>query len=133
MDEGIAAELVAALEPVLRDLAATGLQLVVTPDDWGEVMQRTAMCRWPDGSGTGVWVLVEETLAEGVARVADQVQDLVVESLPARGLPAVWPECPDHPDRHPLQARCVDGAAVWVCPREGRVVARIGGLAAPNA
>ncbi|MGN6244793.1 MAG: hypothetical protein ACTHQ3_14145 [Motilibacteraceae bacterium] len=130
MDEGIPAELAVAAEPVLHDLAAAGLRVQLVASDWGDARQCTAMAWWPDGTGCGVRIDLDESAAERVARVADQLQEPAVEGLPALGRPAVWPECPDHPDRHPLQAACRDGMAVWTCPAGGRVVARIGELGA---
>jgi hypothetical protein len=37
-----------------------------------------------------------------------------------------WPECPGHP--HPPEPSVVDDKGVWVCPRDGRVLAAIGYL-----
>lgn len=131
MDEGIPGAVARAAEPVLHDLAVVGLRPRLAADRPGDAGEQRAMTWWPDGAGYGVWVHVDEAFEACVARLADQLQDAAVETLPGLGRPAVWPECPDHPDRHPLQALCVDGAAAWVCPREGRVVARIGELASP--
>jgi hypothetical protein len=86
------------------------------------------MVWFPDGSGTGIYVRTGDQVAQRVAMIADQLQDAVVESLPWLGLPAVWPECPDHPDSHPLEAVCDDAAAVWICPRTSRRVGPIGHL-----
>jgi hypothetical protein len=83
------------------------------------------MVWFPDGSGAGIHVRAGD---QQVAMLADQLQDALVESLPSLGLPAVWPECPDHPDSHPLQAVCDEAAAVWTCPRTGRQVGPIGQL-----
>lgn len=59
-----------------------------------------------------------------LTQIADQVQDWAVEERWKRGESAVWPECPAHPDSHPL--RPVDGA--WHCPKSGERIAAIGGL-----
>lgn len=128
---GLPPELAVALEPGLRDLAVMPARSRVEPSDWGSVPEQiTAMSRWPDGSGTGVYVLATDSPAQRIAMLADQVQDATVEALPYMGHPAVWPECPDHPDGHPLHAGCVDGAAVWTCPRAGRQIGETGRLGA---
>lgn len=126
---GLPPELAVALEPVLRDLAVIPVRPRVEPRDWGSVPEQiTAMTWWPDGSGTGVYILATESPAQHVAMLADQVQDAAVEALPDMGHPAVWPECPDHRNGHPLHASCFDGTAVWTCPRTGRQIAEIGRL-----
>ena len=61
---------------------------------------------------------------ERLTDIADQVQDWAVEDRWERGEPAVWPECPAHPDSHPLRA--LGGA--WHCPKTGERVAAIGEL-----
>ncbi|WP_438297590.1 hypothetical protein [Streptomyces sp. HUAS TT7] len=82
----------------------------------------------PDGSGRGLTPPVDATAAERLAGLAEQVQEWAVEALWSEGAPAVWPHCPAHPDTHPLVAAVVAGAAVWVCPKSGATVARIGAL-----
>ena len=65
--------------------------------------------------------------AEQVARLADQVQEWEIEELAAVGRSATWPECPDHPNSHPLQPGLSDqDTAVWRCPRSGRVISEVG-------
>jgi hypothetical protein len=127
-DDGVDVALSEALEPVLRDLEHAGAVMPEVRDGhWSDFEgQRTAMLYGPDGSGSGVFVLAGEPLADRVARVADQVQEWAVEALWTAGRPATWPECPDHPDTHPLQAVVLDGRAVWTCPRTGQVVRDIG-------
>jgi hypothetical protein len=88
------------------------------------------MSWWPDGSGCGISVLASETTEQRIANLADQVQDPAVEGLPQFGLPAVWPECREHPNSHPLRALTTDGAAFWVYPMSGDRVQQIGQLAA---
>ena len=83
----------------------------------------------PDGFGTGVGVDVSLGRAQQLASVADQLQEAVVEDQWRRGESAVWPPCPGHPDSHLMQAVVALDQAVWTCPRTGRVVAAIGGLA----
>jgi hypothetical protein len=122
--------LTAALQPVLKDLEVVQLRPRISGADWGGPEQLSAMSWWPDGSGVGVWVLSTCTACERIAMLAEQIQEAAVEVLPGLGRPAIWPKCPDHPNSHPLQARCVDETAVWVCARSDRQVAEIGALAA---
>jgi hypothetical protein len=124
-------ELVAALEPVCRDLRAG---CAVAPDiregsseHYGDVLAG-ADFYGPDGSGQGVSVVLGGDPAEQIASVADQVQEWAVEALWTAGLPAVWPHCPSHPDSHPLTARVKNGRAAWFCPPTGELVAWIGEL-----
>jgi hypothetical protein len=130
--EAVSDELADALVPVLRDLEATcPLVPQIEPDQWTDVPgQLAAMSWWPAGNGCGVSVLASETTEQRIASVADQLQEPVVEGLPQFGLPAVWPECPEHPDGHPLRALVADGIASWVCPMTGHRVEQIGQLAA---
>jgi hypothetical protein len=64
-----------------------------------------------------------------VALAADQVQEWAVEALWLAGRPATWPECPEHPDAHPITAM-YDHRAVWVCPRTRHLISGIGQLPA---
>ena len=97
-----------ALEPVLNDLGPLATALRIEPDSWAGPEAQGAMVWFPDGRGTGIYVRADDQAAQQVAMLADQLQDALVESLPWLGLPAVWPECPDHPDSHPLEAVCDD-------------------------
>ncbi|MGW3030812.1 hypothetical protein ACWDCB_06220 [Streptomyces sp. NPDC001178] len=113
------------METVLRDLRA---QCAVRPrirvdDKYG------IMLHAPDGSGQGLTSPQGGTAAERLANLADQAQEWAVEALWSEGAPAVWPNCPAHPDTHPLTATVVADTAVWACPKTGATVARIGELA----
>jgi ABC-type uncharacterized transport system ATPase subunit len=66
--------------------------------------------------------------ADRLADIAQQLQEWELEELAAAGRPATWPECPKHPDSHPLSPRVRDGVAVWSCPRTGRTEYAIGGV-----
>jgi hypothetical protein len=123
-------ELAQALQMVMADVRALDApEPAVEDDDWApDPGVASAMLRWDDGTGCGVHVCVGHPLSEHLVRLADQVQDEIVEQLCAERRPAVWPECPDHPDSHPLAPTLLDGAATWVCPRGGRPIGRIGGL-----
>ncbi|MGH4027574.1 hypothetical protein ACQB60_01415 [Actinomycetota bacterium Odt1-20B] len=120
-------DLAVALEVVSRDLRATcAVQPIVheerlNGEDWVVLYEA-------DGSGTGVSVPEFASTVEQVVVLAEQVKDWAVEALAAQLKPAVWPECPDHPDSHPLDAGVVRGVAVWSCPRSRRAVAPVGAL-----
>ena len=49
--------------------------------------------------------------------LADWVQEWAVEALWSLGRSATWPQCPHHPDSHPLAPVERAGRAVWVCPK----------------
>jgi hypothetical protein len=119
-----------ALDVVLRDLRATGAPLPrVTDEDWSdEPGTVTAMLWSEDGSGAGVFVLVDEPAADSLARVAEAVHDWVLEEV--QGTNATnWPPCPRHPGTHPLVvAAGTDGQPTWTCPRDAVPVCRIGEL-----
>jgi hypothetical protein len=92
-----------------------------------------AVCAWvtrADGvSGMGIWVQRDGSPAERVAALAEQLQEFEVEELCAAGRSATWPECPQHPNSHPLEPVAADQhTAVWRCPRSGAVICAIGDL-----
>lgn len=123
-------EFTQALEAVLHDLRA---QCAVRPR-LEEDAEYGLMVYAPDGSGQGLVPPVGVTPAERLAHLAEQVQEWAVEALWSEGASAAWPQCPDHPDTHPLEAAVVDGTAMWVCPKGGAArtaraaFARIGAL-----
>jgi hypothetical protein len=123
-------ELTAALTPVLRDLETTGgPRPEVRDEQWSDMAgQLTAYLYRPDGTGQGVFVMAGEARPDQVAAVADQVQEWAVETLWQISLPATWPECPEHPDSHPLAAQRHGDRAVWVCPRSGARICAVGEL-----
>ncbi|MFF9894144.1 MULTISPECIES: hypothetical protein [Streptomyces] len=122
-------DLAAALAVVRRDVWATCAVRPIVREEVDFDGDPLVMLYEPDGSGLGVSVPAGVGPAEQVAELAEQVQEWAVEALAARLLPAAWPECPDHPRGHPLEARVVGEVAVWSCPRSGRVVAPVGALA----
>ncbi|AWS45623.1 hypothetical protein [Streptosporangium sp. 'caverna'] len=127
-------ELLAALEPVCRDLrtsCAVPPDIREAPDDPGcWERQAFVMFYTPDGNGQGVSVVLGQDPTEQIAWLADQVQEWAVEALWTAGLSAVWPHCPSHPDSHPLVARVERNEAAWFCPNTGELVASIGQLPA---
>ncbi|MDW6057086.1 hypothetical protein SAZ11_02005 [Streptomyces sp. FXJ1.4098] len=117
-------EFAEALETVLRDLRAQcAVQPHIRADDTYGIMLFA-----PDGSGQGLTSPPGGTAAERLANLADQVQEWAVEALWSEGASAVWPQCPTHPDAHPLTATVRAETAVWVCPKRGATLTRIGEL-----
>jgi hypothetical protein len=119
-----------ALVPVLRDLGTCGAPVPAVRDEqWSDFPgQVTAMLYDADGTAQGVFAMIAESLPQRIASVADQVQEWTVEALWRAGRPATWPECPDHPNSHPLMAAVQEDHAVWICPRTGDLVNEIGRL-----
>jgi hypothetical protein len=119
-----------ALPPVLRDLEDSGSVLPEILDDrWGGAEQATAMLYSAGGSGQGVSASIADSLAERVASVADQVQEWAIEELRSLGRPTNWPQCPEHPESHPLAAVVTGDRPTWACPKTGHVICEIGQLA----
>lgn len=82
-------------------------------------------------SGTGILCDdADEDLAASTYRVADRLQEAAVEALWGERKSAVWPECADHPNSHPLRAELRGEGVVWECPASSRRVAAVGELAA---
>ncbi|PWK47227.1 hypothetical protein [Actinoplanes xinjiangensis] len=123
-------ELVAALQPILKDLAGPAGVLPEVRDEPWQDYERTAsaILYEADGSGTGVFIHLGSPFSAQVAALAEQVQDWAVEALCALERSTSWPPCPEHPDRHPLAAVEQAGRAVWVCPVTGTEVGEVGTL-----
>lgn len=124
-----------ALEPVLRDVASSGLLVPRFEDkDWNEQPEHPCAMLWnPDGTGRGVSVSREETVEDRIAQAADQVQEAVIEAQLWGRAPTNWPRCPYHPVSHPMLATAEGGLAVWVCPVDRRTVEEVGRLGAGAA
>ena len=97
-------------------------------DDFGP----DCVCAWiqtPGGAGSqGIRVQVSLPAPERLADLADQLQEWEIEELAAAGRPATWPECPQHPDTHPLAPQARGDQAAWCCPASGQVISVIGAL-----
>jgi hypothetical protein len=125
----------AAFAPVLRDLLATeAIVPEVRYEAWQDRGPESVSAFIGPAGGTagsrGVWVELAASLAEQVARLAEQVQEWEVEELCASGQSATWPQCPEHPNAHPLEPAVTDAAAaIWRCPRAGLAISAIGELA----
>jgi hypothetical protein len=122
-----------ALAPVLRDLANSGSVVPDVRDDQRSDFEgrATAMLLSPGGWYQGVFAMTGEPLPQRIASVADQVQEWAVEELCSVARPTNWPQCPQHPESHPLSAVVWEGRAVWSCPRTGYEAAEIGKLGSP--
>ena len=119
-------ELTRMIERVLRDLDGAPAP-TVGHRQWTD--DPSAMLVDPvDGTGFGVSMAPADPEAAQLAAVADQVQEWVVEALWRRGRSTSWPECPAHPNSHPLTPLVVAERAVWTCPATASVVAEIGDL-----
>ena len=81
-----------------------------------------------DVGSRGIHVQVSLPPPERLADLAHQLQEWEVEELAAAGRPATWPECPEHPDSHPLAPQARGGQAVWCCPASGQVISVVGSL-----
>jgi hypothetical protein len=123
-----------ALAPVLHDLGHSGAPVPGIDDQqWSEFPgQVTAMLHHADGTAQGVSAMAAEPLAQRIAAVAGQVQEWAIEALWRAGRPATWPECPEHPNAHPVTAKVQEDRAVWICPMTGHLVSDIGRLPAPD-
>ena len=125
----------AAFAPVLRDLRAADaivpeVRYEAWPDRGPESVSAFIAPAGRTVGSRGVWVELAASRAEQVARLAEQVQEWEVEELCAAGRSATWPECPEHPNAHPLEPVVTDaGAASWRCPRAGLAICAIGELA----
>ncbi|HEY6295625.1 MAG TPA: hypothetical protein VIX15_08175 [Streptosporangiaceae bacterium] len=122
-----------AAAPVLRDIAASGAIGLLLREEARADRGDEIVCAWASGAGdiTGVdiWVALGSSAAERVAELAEQLQEWEVEALWAAGRSATWPECPEHPNSHPLEPVVEGGhGAVWRCPRSGAVICAIGAL-----
>ena len=124
---GVSSLLETALDLVVRDLRRTGgitLRLLDEPVDNDPAYESLWMLSGRTAR-TGLLVPLDLAEPERLVHVADQVQEFVLEELGRLGLPATWPECPEHPGSHPLTPRL---GPCWVCPKSGDAIAAIGEL-----
>ena len=122
-----------ALDLVLSDLlSTTGTAPEFRDDHWSSYEgQKTALIVASDGSSSGVFILGEDMPTQ-VATAAETVQEWAFDELWSTGKSTAWPECPDHPDSHPLSPKVIASKAVWCCPRTAAVMAEIGHLTGPS-
>ena len=125
-------DLRATLEPVLRDMRSTGAIMPDILEEAHDDLGPDCVCAWirtPGGVGSqGIRVQVSLPPLERLADLADQLQEWEIEELAAAGRPATWPECPQHPDTHPLTPQARGDQATWRCPASGQVISVIGAL-----
>ena len=119
-----------ALAPVLQDLAASGGPAPeIVEHSWDDDPEVVSGFLFRPGlGGQGIRVQVGWPAAERTADLADQVHEWAVEARWQSGRNATWPECPDHPNSHPLAPVVESAGAVWRCPASHRVVCAIGEL-----
>jgi hypothetical protein len=133
LDREQTAHLFEYLTPLLDDLASTGAVLpFVRTRSWREDPDEIAALI-SDGSPSAQGVFVDRSLphAERLAALAEQVQEWEIEALWAAARPATWPQCPQHPDTHPLAPLARPGHAWWHCPVTGQDISPIGRLGRP--
>lgn len=126
---------------VLRRAAAPLLaDLVPLPDIREEAHEEReeSACGWiqePDGTGTGIWVLLDTSPAGQVAQLAEQFQDWATDRQHDADRPLDWPACPRHPGAppHRLTPEVRDDRAVWTCWESHQVIWPIGELTMPGA
>lgn len=118
--------------PVLRDLAATQAIMLDIQEEAHQDQGPSVVCAWVRSSngktGTGISISLAVPPAQQVAELAEQLQELELEELSAAGRSATWPECPEHPDSHPLEASVRNYTAMWLCPRSRNAICAIGGI-----
>ena len=125
-----------ATAPVLRDLEASGAIvpeiLYHSSEDDGRDHREGVSVDIALGGGHGgsVWTPTEEcSPAEQVSWAAEELQEWEVHELWEAGRSTTWPECPEHPNTHPLEPNIdAEETAVWRCPRTRQVICAIGAL-----
>lgn len=120
--------LTAALEPVLRGLAAKcAPRPRIRRSDWQLDGQPAAMMWGPDGTGMGLSVVCGDPAPTRIARAAEQVKEWAIEEIWGTA-GTNWPPCPWHPTTHSMAPVERAGEAVWTCPADDLIVALIGSL-----
>jgi len=127
------AEIRANLEPILRDMRNSGPIVPDVREEAHDDLGPEYVHAWielPESTGAqGIRVQVSLPPPERLADLADQLQEWEIEELAGAGRAATWPECPEHPDSHPLAPQARGNQAVWCCPLSGQVISGIGALA----
>ncbi len=116
----------AAAAPVMSDLERSAPQSVRL-EPCHDVDGPEAWLLDADG-GDGTGLSLRDGHAgplQAVLFMTEQIQGAAFELLWR-----TWPECPDHPDGHPLDSDEDAGRPVWRCPTNGRVIAEVGSLRA---
>ena len=117
-----------ALEPVLRDIRATGVPVPTVQftrqedkDLWLAILTAS------DESSHGFYIDLSLTRAQLVCSVAESTQEWVFDEMQSAGR-TNWPLCPLHPRTHPLKAVVAKGIPQWACPSENIAISEIGDL-----
>lgn len=125
----MAGKIVEIIQCVLKDVTSSGLMAPrIEIDDWYGDSQVASVMIYSrkDSTGRGVSVRNDLASAEQLVAVADQVQEWVFEDFGATR--SNWPQCPWHPNNHPLSAALMDDRGMWACPSKRAPVAGIGEL-----
>ncbi|BCW60278.1 MULTISPECIES: hypothetical protein [Micrococcaceae] len=110
-------KIVEIINRVLRDVNSSGLtEPRVEVVAWDEDPQAISAMIYStrDSTGQGVSVRANIPGADQLASMADQVQEWVIEEN--SHTTSNWPQCPWHPNNHPMAAQLVGDQAVWACP-----------------
>jgi hypothetical protein len=119
--------LVAAFEPVARDLRAAGLDYELAEDSTGHRGGFPRCDLIVSGVKLGhLHIDPEQELSAATRMLADFTQDLVLENVRSSGGRTIeWPPClPSH--THPMSAGLLDGVAKWHCPLDPTIAVPIG-------
>ncbi|WP_328989548.1 hypothetical protein OG394_25260 [Kribbella sp. NBC_01245] len=119
-----------ALRPILRDLRSTaGITVHLSDGPTDDDPRYESMWLLSTGdTRTGLLAPLDMEEPERLVHIADQVQEFVHEELGRLGLPATWPECPEHPASHPLTPTLTENGPCWLCPKSGAAISPIGEL-----
>jgi hypothetical protein len=130
LDSRQTAILFECLTPLLDDLAHTGavLPTVETKSDRLDGQEIGAWIRNGDLGGQEIFVELSLPHPERLAALAEQIQEWEIEALWTAARSATWPECPQHPNTHPLEPAASADHARWRCPASGQDVSAIGRL-----
>jgi hypothetical protein len=123
-------DLASALDAVQQDLRSTGgIDLRISDEPaTSDLGYESVLLLSGRRSTTGLLAPTAMSDDERLVHVADQVQDFVLEELGRLGLPATWPECPEHPASHPLNAVLAPSGPRWQCPKSSNNISMIGKL-----
>jgi hypothetical protein len=113
-------DVVQKLQPVIKDLATTGLDIVLDDPGWDGWSADSFRCL-----GRGIQWVEGSNLPWDLVNAMDIIQDEVIEDRLERGM-GVWPTCPGH--EHVPVPKVVESRAIWQCPNTMRIVAAIGEL-----
>jgi hypothetical protein len=119
-------DLIRKLQPVIRDLATTGLDVTLNDAGWDAVSSDSFMLWLPPGGGRGIQWDEGSDRPWDLVSAMDIIQDEVIEARLERGM-GVWPVCTRH-EHVPVPSISDDNRAVWMCPNTRTIVAAIGQL-----